>query len=148
MERPNVSVKMIYENLTKLFLAYPPTISNEVLESIQILNSKNIRWGITSNTNFIGGLIIGEYIQCKIDELPDAMVFSDIIQYSKPSYQIFNRFHLDLSDRYNSYKKNEIVHIGDHPVCDYEGALNFGFQAKLIETQQDILTFVKEINND
>jgi FMN phosphatase YigB (HAD superfamily) len=144
---PPESLKDLQSELYKLFKKYSPTITDEVLESIDILNTKNIRWGITSNTNFIGGHIIADYITFYMGLYPDVMVFSDIIQYSKPSHHIFNRFHLDLCDRFNSYKRNEILHIGDSFECDYIGAKKFGFDAKLIETPQHILDTIKEINN-
>lgn len=54
-------------------------------------------------------------------------IFSDEIEISKPSSYFFQKVY----DKVGGHKKN-ILHIGDNPKTDYQGAKNFGFEALLI----------------
>jgi FMN phosphatase YigB (HAD superfamily) len=74
-------------------------------------------------------------------------VFSDIVGYSKPSNEIFDKFYNTLINYVIPCEEHEVLHIGDSYECDYVGAKKYGFDAKLIETPQHILDTIKEINN-
>lgn len=142
-----ISLADVEQSLIGLFKKYPPKISDEVQESLNILVADGIEWGITSNTNFISGKVLSEFIYGNItNKQAYGLVseeYSDIRRHSKPSPYMFSKVQNNFL-----LEGREILHIGDHPICDYAGALKYGFQAKLIETSQDILNCVKEINND
>ena len=60
------------------------------------------------------------------------MIFSDVAKISKPNPQIFDLVY-DSINKIKPLKKNEILHIGDNVFADFQGAINYGFHAQLVE---------------
>lgn len=88
---------------------------------------------ILSNTGFIKGKSLKKLLSYY--ELTDSIsfqIYSDEVGISKPNNEIFQ---LVFNEINNSKKvlKNEILHIGDNSIADYNGAINFGFEAHLIK---------------
>lgn len=137
------------DNLNELFAQFPPTIPDEVQESLYILAELNIPWGITSNTNFIPGRMLSQFIEYRVDSIENccAMIFSDSVGHSKPSPIIFEKFMNTAEDSHlvSNLKKRTILHIGDNNKTDLEGAKDYGFHAELIVTPKDILNIIKEL---
>jgi FMN phosphatase YigB (HAD superfamily) len=149
-----IDLNEVYNDFLRMFNENPPTISNEVKESLLILDSKNMDWVITSNTNFIGGAHLARFIGRALgDEYKVHWcggTFSDVVGCSKPRPTIFetSRRRVRTSTLHTEMKPSSILHIGDNFECDYVGAKKYGFRSALIETPQDILNTIKEINND
>ena len=57
----------------------------------------------------------------------DFLIFSDEINACKPSSHFFQQVfdHINVT-------KEAVLHIGDNPKADYQGARSFGFNALLI----------------
>ena len=51
---------------------------------------------------------------------------------SKPNPSIFEMTFIKANE-FSLVKKNEILHIGDNKVADFEGAINYGLKAHLIK---------------
>lgn len=144
-----VHLDSVYAHFIEMFNEHPPILSDEIKESVDILHKKDIPWGITSNTNFISGTAIDQFLWNNVSDINllnyDSPVFSDIVGFSKPSEEIFGKTLGNFYERDNkirSYK--DIMHIGDHPICDLGGANRAGMIGKLIKTPSDILKIMKE----
>lgn len=117
------------EQADALFLEYRPVFMNDNIPQI-LLQLKNDGYilNLSSNTGFIEGETLRTTLaDLGIIEYFDFLIFSDEIDASKPSSHFFQHV-------YNHIKaaKNEVLHIGDNPKADYQGAKNFGFNALLI----------------
>ena len=60
-------------------------------------------------------------------------IYSDEVGFSKPNKEIFNLV-FDSINKITTIEKKEILHIGDNIIADYNGAINFGFDAFLIKS--------------
>ena len=112
-----------------LFLEYRPVFMNDNIPQIlsQLKNDGYIL-NLSSNTGFIEGETLRATLaDLGIIEYFDFLIFSDEIDASKPSSHFFQHVYNHINAA-----KNEVLHIGDNPKADYQGAKNFGFNALLI----------------
>lgn len=131
--------------VNNLFYEHPPTLLNEqILNILKQLKHEGYSLNISSNTGFIEGIYLKQCIHL-IDLFShfDFLVFSDEINASKPS----NRFFEEVFNQ-TKVKKQEILHIGDNRIADYEGAIFFGFQALLIDNHNYSINLIKEKINE
>lgn len=112
-----------------LFLEYRPVFMNEDIPKIlSQLKKEGYILNLSSNTGFIEGETLRVTLaDMGILQYFDFLIFSDEINASKPSSHFFQQVydHIHVS-------KEEVLHIGDNPKADYQGAKNFGFNALLI----------------
>ncbi|TXI99601.1 MAG: phosphoglycolate phosphatase, partial [Chryseobacterium cucumeris] len=87
---------------------------------------------ILSNTGFIKGKTMRKFlIHENLDQYIDFHIYSDEINCSKPNPLIFQEVKNKIKDQ--DLPMHQILHIGDNPVADYQGAKNFGFSAHLLK---------------
>ncbi|QIK58611.1 HAD family hydrolase [Dysgonomonas sp. HDW5A] len=112
-----------------LFGQYQPVFLNENIPQIlSQLKEEGYVLNLSSNTGFIEGETLRKTLaNMDILEYFDFLIFSDEINASKPSSHFFQHVY----DHIN-VPKNAVLHIGDNPKADYQGAKNFGFNALLI----------------
>lgn len=112
-----------------LFGQYQPVFLNENIPQIlSQLKEEGYVLNLSSNTGFIEGETLRTTLaNMGILEYFDFLIFSDEINASKPSSHFFQHVydHIDVA-------KDAVLHIGDNPKADYQGAKNFGFNALLI----------------
>jgi len=122
-----------------LFNEYPPVFLNEnVPHILSGMKNKGYTINLSSNTGFIEGRVLRKTLSdLGIAHYFDFLIFSDEIDSSKPSPEFFRKICINTG-----LACNEVLHIGDNPVADYQGALDFGMSALLITnpcyTIQDI----------
>lgn len=113
----------------ELFKQYQPVFLNENIPQILFqLKKEGYILNLSSNTGFIEGETLRTTLaNMGILEYFDFLIFSDEINASKPSSHFFQHVydHIDVA-------KDAVLHIGDNPKADYQGAKNFGFNALLI----------------
>lgn len=123
-----------YNETEVLFFNYKPELifPNIKLQFEEIVaEGKSIN--ILSNTGFIKGKSLKKLLSYY--ELTDSIsfqIYSDEVGFSKPNKEIFQL----VFDQVNNSKKvlkKEILHIGDNGIADYNGAVNFGFEAHLLK---------------
>ncbi len=121
--------KLIENKSNELFLSYlPEFVNNKIPSVLYNLIERGVSINLASNTGYIEGQVLQEALS-RLDLLKyfSFCVFSDEINASKPSVGFFRevvyRARVD---------KDKILHIGDNPKTDYQGALNFGLKALLI----------------
>lgn len=99
---------------------------------LQKIKEKGKTSSILSNTAFI----LGESLRKVLNKLGlleyfSFEIFSDEIGVSKPNTLIYEAL-LNKVSSIRPIEKQQIVHIGDNPIADYDGARSFGMSAWLI----------------
>ncbi len=116
----------------ELFFQYKPELLNPHLHFIlnEIINSGKTA-NILSNTGFIHGETLRKILDYyELSNFFSFQLYSDETGFSKPNNKMFELV-FDNAIKIKTINRNEIIHIGDNPVADFEGALNVGFQALL-----------------
>lgn len=120
---------IVRQQADKLFTEYCPQFVNENVPNILAqLKEEGYTINLSSNTGFIEGHVLrGTLAELDILSYFDFLVFSDEIDASKPSSRFFEKV-----DEQTNVQSCEVLHIGDNPKADYQGAINYGFKALLI----------------
>ena len=88
---------------------------------------------ILSNTGFIKGKSLRKLISYyELADFISFQIYSDEVGFSKPNKEIFQMV-FDQVKESKKIPKNEVLHIGDNSIADYNGAINFGFEAHLLK---------------
>jgi|TARA_B110000263_G_scaffold141741_1_gene123055 FMN phosphatase YigB (HAD superfamily) len=125
-------INNIGEIIDKAFLDNPPNIFDGTYEFIDFCIENNLKIGIISNTGFNSPKAYKKL-------LSDNKVFYDVISLSnelglaKPHKNIF-KFTLNKLN----IKPFNSIHIGDNPVADILGAINFGMDAILVSKNNKV----------
>jgi len=135
----------LYEEMERLFFNYAPSLFSaqtpEVLSRLKQLPGTTMN--ILSNTAFIKGAALKKVISgLGLSEYFDFQIYSDEAGASKPSSEIF-RVLLNQVYRLRSedgIALNEIMHVGDNPVADIEGARAAGIHAFQINTNDNLIS--------
>lgn len=122
----------LFKEMENLVLSYPPIILNEkVIPILQTLKEKNKTISLLSNTGFIEGKTIKKILNnLQLKKYFNFEIYSDQLNLSKPNKKLFGIVHTKISELYSeSIKAKEIMHIGDNPIADVQGAQNYGFSS-------------------
>jgi len=122
-----------YTKSEDLFLEYRPVVIFENIHGFfEDIKNKGKTINILSNTGFIKGKTMRKFlIHENLDQYIDFHIYSDEINCSKPNPLIFQEVKNKIKDQ--DVPLNKILHIGDNPVADYQGAKKFGFSAYLLK---------------
>lgn len=87
---------------------------------------------------------MGSIDKLKISKYFKSFTFSDQVKCSKPNYKIFQHAHEKIL-----YTKENILHIGDNIVTDGEGSTNYGFNHRIVNSNEfnSILTIIEYLYN-
>jgi putative hydrolase of the HAD superfamily len=123
-----------YREAEMLFMKFKPDLIypkiNLLLKQI-VEEEKTI--SILSNTAFITGATLRTLIEhYELENYFSFQIYSDETGFSKPNKEIFQLVYNEVKS-FKSIEKKEVLHIGDNKIADYNGAINFGFDALLIK---------------
>ena len=126
-------LNQFYQKSEDLFLEYKPVVIFENLHQFfDEIKNQGKTINILSNTGFIKGKTMRKFlIHENLDQYIDFHIYSDEINCSKPNPLIFQEVKNKIKDQ--ELPMNQILHIGDNPVADYQGAKDFGFSAYLLK---------------
>ncbi|MFP3833506.1 HAD family hydrolase [Chryseobacterium sp. SIMBA_028] len=137
----NVDIKLLnkeklnefYVKSEDLFLEYKPVVIFEnIHDFFDEIKNQGKTINILSNTGFIKGTTMRKFlIHENLDQYIDFHIYSDEMNCSKPNPLIFQEVKNNIKDQ--DLPMSQILHIGDNPVADYEGARDFGFSAHLLK---------------
>ena len=122
-----------YKETELLFMQFKPNLIypqihllfKEIVEQEKTIN-------ILSNTGFIKGDTLRKLINnFELDQYFSFQLYSDETGFSKPNVKMFELVY-DQIKKNKIVKKLEVLHIGDNKIADYNGAINFGYNALLI----------------
>lgn len=132
----------VREKADRLFNEYCPQFMNENIPDILFqLKKEGYTINLSSNTGFIEGHVLRNTLkQLGILHYFDFLVFSDEIDASKPSSRFFEKV-----DELTTVSPAEVLHIGDNPKADYQGAINYGFKALLITNSDYTIEDIKKV---
>ncbi len=116
-----------------LLMQHKPVLLHDYIPSfLEKLHGEGITMNILSNTAFIKGTSLRKVIAYYgLNRYFSFQLYSDETGSSKPSPNMF-QYAYDEIMKIGAISKDEVLHIGDNKVSDYNGALNFGFKAHLI----------------
>lgn len=116
-----------------LFLEYKPVVIFENIRDVfDEIKNQGKTINILSNTGFIKGTTMRKFlINENLDQYIDFHIYSDEINCSKPNPLIFQAVKNKIENQ--DLPLHQVLHIGDNPVADYQGAKTFGFSAHLLK---------------
>ncbi|TDO96617.1 HAD family hydrolase [Flavobacterium sp. 245] len=117
-----------------LFMKYKPDlIFSDTKKLMKEMTGADKTINILSNTAFIKGKTLKELLAYyELSEFFKFQIYSDEVGFSKPNKEIFQLVHDEIKI-YKKIEKKEILHVGDNKVADYNGAVDFGFDAFLLK---------------
>jgi putative hydrolase of the HAD superfamily len=144
----DIDTGKLYKDMETLLFNYLPVpyspVTIEVLDHLK--NKSGGTFSLLSNTGFIKGLTLKKVLtELKIDQYFDFQLYSDEAGMSKPNPAFFELM-LQNIKRVNHPKQinlNNIIHVGDNPVTDVEGANAAGIKSMLINSNNQYITSLK-----
>lgn len=124
-----------YNETEVLFFNYKPVL---IFPNIKLQFEEIVEQGksinILSNTGFIKGRSLKKLLSYyELTDFISFQIYSDEVGFSKPNNEIFQLV-FDQVNESKKVSKNEVLHIGDNSIADYNGAINFGFEAHLLKS--------------
>lgn len=124
-----------FAEVDALFLVYKPILIDESIPQLfEYFYAKNKSINILSNTAFIHGSTLRQVLDYyNLSPYLTFQLYSDEVGLSKPNPQFFEYLFQSLN-AIKSLPKNKIVHIGDNPYADGQGAAKAGLDFILIKS--------------
>lgn len=127
--------EQFYAESELLFMEYKPEL---LFESIHLLFEDALGRGktisILSNTAFIKGSTLRKLLAYyDLERFFSFQIYSDETGFSKPNPKIFEQVYNHKLNSSPKTLKKEILHVGDNIIADYNGALQYGFDAFLLK---------------
>lgn len=127
-------LSQFYKESEFLFMKYKPVLIypkieflfNEIIEQEKTIS-------ILSNTAFLKGVTLRKLMShYELENYFSFQIYSDETGFSKPNKEIFQVVYNQI-EGLKAVEKKEVLHIGDNKIADYNGAIEFGFDALLIK---------------
>lgn len=140
-------IQAIHREIQWLYLSNPPFLYEEQTRSIlEKIYFKVDILSVGSNTGFVDGQTIVEGLKILgIADYFNDFVFSNECGLAKPSKAFFG-----LVQKISNYDKGEILHVGDNSYADGYGAILYGMQSLIINSNNksisNVLTLVNRRN--
>lgn len=127
------------------FLKYPPTIPGELVSAMTELKKAGFTMNVLSNTNFIGGHVLETLFANTFGaNFFDFTMYSDQDGLAKPSMAWFGSLIGRARVLHPDLQPNQMLHIGDNEITDYQGAKAAGIQALKIKSPHHLATVLLE----
>lgn len=141
-------IHSIYHNVEQIYFKYPPEFydndTKRVLEELKF--NQRATLSILSNTGFIKSHTLKQFlVKTGLGRYFDFQIYSDEVGLSKPNEQLFRHMTnaVHAMRQHHPVIDSEIIHIGDNPLADIQGAEKAGIDSFLInsndKTIKDIL---------
>ena len=127
-----INTENLHHDMECLFFDYPPLLYSEDTAIILTKLKENHSLSILSNTGFIRGKILRKLLnQIAIGHLFDFQLYSDEVGISKPNSSFFKLMLQQVTNLYptQTLALSQIIHIGDNPKADIQGAQSIGIEA-------------------
>jgi putative hydrolase of the HAD superfamily len=144
----DIDTAKLYQDMDKLLFYYLPVVYSSVtIPTLQHLKEKGgSTFSLLSNTGFIKGATLRKVlVELKMNEYFDFQLYSDEVGMSKPNPALFFLMmqHIQRINTGETINLNKIIHIGDNPKADIEGANAAGIKSLLINSNnQSILSLI------
>ncbi len=142
----DIDTVKLYQDMEKLLFYYLPLVYSPVtISTLQHLKQKEgVTFNLLSNTGFIKGATLRKVlVELKLHEYFDFQLYSDEVGMSKPNPALFALMLQQIKQINNNINLNSIIHVGDNPRADVEGAKAAGIKSLLINSNnQSILSLL------
>lgn len=130
------TLMQINYDMHDLFLKYPPELYSRYTEPTLLELGKTSTLSILSNTAFVKGNTLELWMhKIGLRDKFQFLLFSDEMALSKPNQSAFKYMIHEVTDAdWLGCKKEDIIHVGDNPRADIEGAKGAGIDAFLINS--------------
>ncbi|GAA3969090.1 HAD family hydrolase [Mucilaginibacter dorajii] len=141
----DIDTGKLYQDMEKLLFYYLPVVYSSVtIATLRHLKQKEgVTFSLLSNTGFIKGATLRKVlVELQLSEYFDFQLYSDEVGMSKPNPALFALMLQQINTNRNIDLSN-IIHVGDNPRADVEGANAAGIKSLLINSNnQSILSLV------
>jgi putative hydrolase of the HAD superfamily len=136
-----IDIDGLYKQMETLLLELLPVIyCNNTATVLSNIKAQGATTNILSNTGFIKGSTLRKVLkQLDLYNYFDFQIYSDEAGMSKPNPAIF-KLMIDQAKALTSIELENIVHVGDNPKADIEGALASGISGILINSNEKSIT--------
>lgn len=141
--RPQANWFELRRGIERLFAKYPPLVREDVKSALRAIQARGLGLSIASNTNFIRGEAMHDIVLGTWGVAWDFQTYSDQVGRAKPH----PRFWKVVTERawaHSGAKPHEILHVGDHKVCD-GGCVSAHIQFALVDTPADVVPLLESI---
>lgn len=137
----DIDIKDLSHNMETLFFDYSPVLyCKDTAGVLGNLKERGATMNILSNTGFVNGLSLRKLLQqLGIYKYFDFQVYSDEVGVSKPNPVMF-KIMIEQAMALSPISLQSIVHIGDNPKADIDGARAAGIHGILINSVQNSIT--------
>jgi putative hydrolase of the HAD superfamily len=141
-----LDTEQLYADMENLLFNHMPILyCDECLSVLSHLKKQNLSSiNILSNTGFIKGKTLRKVLtHLGIDEFIDFQLYSDEVRMSKPNVAFF-KLMLDSIDKqkHPALSLNDIIHVGDNPIADVDGARSIGINSLLINSNNLSISYL------
>jgi len=133
-----IDLAQLDHEMEELVLTHRPILyCEECIDVLSEIKSSGLSTtNILSNTGFIKGKTLRKILNhLKLEPYLDFQLYSDEVRMSKPNPNFFQLM-LDTIDKnkHPNIALHEIIHVGDNPFADVNGANNMGIKSMLINS--------------
>ena len=133
--------------MEELLFAHLPVVYSMDTPGVlsQLKSREDVTISILSNTGFIKGKTLRKVLDyLELSPFFDFQLYSDELGMSKPNKAFFEQLIQQVTThRKGSLKPGNVIHVGDNPIADIEGAKSIGIESLLINSNNvSILTLL------
>lgn len=137
-----VPASELQTHIEALVRRFPPVVAPRTTAALRAAAGAGLTICLASNTNFIGGRLLTELFA---DWPLSSRIYSDELGVSKPEGDFFAAVAVAIGRHVPAVHRGQIAHIGDHPVCDRDGAEAAGMTAVLVRSPADTAAFLEQL---
>jgi putative hydrolase of the HAD superfamily len=135
-----IDFSSVYRDMEEIFLSHPPVLYAEdtlgALENIR-REASDSSFSILSNTAFIKGSTLRKILPpLGLGDFFDFQLYSDEAGMSKPNQAFFRQMLDEIHKLRGRLDPGDIIHIGDNPLADVQGASKAGIAQLLVNSNQ------------
>ncbi|MET0394581.1 MAG: HAD family hydrolase [Chitinophagaceae bacterium] len=142
----DIDITTLYDEMDDLLLRHLPGVyCGRTAGVLDALKQQDTTLNILSNTGFIKGKTLRQVLSLiGLSGYFDFQLYSDELGMSKPSKHLFQHLLQHITEiKKGEIDRNLIIHVGDNPVADVEGARAVGINSLLVNSNQtSILTLL------
>ncbi|MFM9986136.1 MAG: HAD family hydrolase [Flavobacteriales bacterium] len=136
-------LRLFFREMDDLFLLHPPFLASPELPDLMGKLMDKFSFSILSNTLYIQGSSLHHFFAEKqMSSLFRFELYSDEINSSKPSATAYEKL-IHSSEKLCGVRPEEIIHLGDNPINDVEGAVKAGLRAALVSESQPLVSYFR-----
>lgn len=135
------AVEEMKSDVSHLFLQYPPIQALGALEAMMFFHLRGHAIGISSNSNFISGTVMHQFLEKTFGSIFSFSVYSDLIGQAKPHKKFFDAVMVA-----SGASPSDLIHVGDDALRDGASVVH-GIPYVHTRPSSNLLTTMKEALN-